>query len=169
MLVLLCRCHIRHIHHASINIATCFLSGWQWHSIWWISWSLTRYRRSLWLGRCVMWISGWLLNNRGQLRCINDWIIQWRRHRYHQWWQLISIWVTVLSIKAPVTTSVATTNTLWTWHDECNMSMWWCCVRVILFVYGQQKVRADLFARQLQSCLIFSTRNKIDYELFVSI
>ena len=64
---------------------------------------------------------------------------------------------------------LATTNTLWTWHDECNMSLWWCCVPVILFVDGHQKVRANFFARKLQSCLGFSTSNKIGYEIFVSI
>ena len=140
--------------------------------------------------------------------CINDWIIQWRRHRYHQWWQLISIWVTFLAIKAPVITRSfcedlddgwrtkdswyglmtellhggetyitgndnsflfgwhslrlkhwlsqgvvrclprfftvpllrATTNTLETWYDECNMSFWWCCVPVVFFVNGHQKL-----------------------------
>ena len=40
---------------------------------------------------------------------------------------------------------------------------------VILFVDGHQNVRAKCLARQLQSCLSFSTGNKIDYELFVSI
>ena len=39
---------------------------------------------------------------------------------------------------------------------------------VILFFDGQQKVRANFFARQLRSCLSFSTRNKTDYELFLS-
>ena len=64
---------------------------------------------------------------------------------------------------------VDTNNTLWTWHDECNMSLWWCCVPVAFFVYGHKKLRANFLARQLQSCLSFSTRNKIDYEIFVSI
>ena len=98
-------------------------------------------------------------------------------------YQLVSLWVNLLVIKAQfimmirlfptliVTcfTFVVTTNTLWTWHDEYSMSMWLCCVHVILFVDGQENVRANFFARQLQSCLSFSTRNKIDYELFVSI
>ena len=39
----------------------------------------------------------------------------------------------------------------------------------ILFVDEQQKVRAKILAQQLQSCLSFSNRNKIDYELFISI
>ena len=69
----------------------------------------------------------------------------------------------------PCSTFVATTNTLWTWHDECNMSLWWCCVPVILFVDGHQKVRAKFLAQQLQSCLRFSTSDKMDYKLFVSI
>ena len=133
--------------------------------------------------RSVLWRSGWLLTNRGQLMWIYDWIIQWMRHRYHRWQQLIAIWVTVLAIKTPVITMshslpnlivtfptfVATTNTLWTWHNQCNMSLWCYCLPVILFVDVQKKVRANFLARQLQSCLSFSTRNKIDYELFVSI
>ena len=40
---------------------------------------------------------------------------------------------------------------------------------VIFFVDGHQKVRANFFARKLQSFLNFSTRNKIDYEIFVQI
>ena len=132
------QCQLRHIHHASINIVTSVLGGQRWYGIWRISWIATRYLRSLWLWRCVLWRSGWLLENRGQLRWINDWIIQCRSYMYHQWLQLISIWVNVLEIKAPVITSVATANTLWTWHDECNIIMWWCCVRVILFVDGQK-------------------------------
>ena len=31
----------------------------------------------------------------------------------------------------PNSTFVATKNTLWTWHDEYNMSFWWCCFPVI--------------------------------------
>ena len=56
------------------------------------------------LWSCVLWRSGWLLTNRGQLSWINDWIIQWRRHRYHMWWQIIALWVSLLAIKAPVIT-----------------------------------------------------------------
>ena len=37
-------------------------------------------------------------------------------------------------------------------------------MHVTLFVDDQQKVRANFCALQLQSCLSFSTRNKIDYE-----
>ena len=51
-----------------------------------------------------MWISGWLLTNWVHLRCINDLIIQWGRHRYHWWWQLIYLWFTYLAIKAQVIT-----------------------------------------------------------------
>ena len=40
---------------------------------------------------------------------------------------------------------------------------------VILFVDGHQKVRSNFLVRQLQSYLSFSTRNKIDSELFVTI
>ena len=69
----------------------------------------------------------------------------------------------------PCSTFFASTNTLWTWHDKYNMSLWWCYVPVIFVVEGHQKVRANVLARQIQSCLSFSTRNKIDYELFVSI
>ena len=50
----------------------------------------------------------------------------------------------------PCSTFVATTNTLWMWNDERNMDLWWCCVPVILFVDTQQKVRANVLARQLQ-------------------
>ena len=133
--------------------------------------------------RSVLWRAGWLLTNRGHLRWIDDWIIQWRINIYYRWWQIVTLWVTVLAIGAlviprswslptlvvPCSTSVTTTNTLWTWHDECNISLWWCCVLFIFFVDGHQKVRAKFLAQQLQSCLSFSTRNKIDYELFVSI
>ena len=104
MLLSLFRCQLRHIHHEYINISTYILGGQQWHIIWRIRWNMTGYWRSLWLWRCVMWRSGWLLTNWGQMRCINDWIIKWRRHRYHRWWQLISLWVTVLAIKTPVIT-----------------------------------------------------------------
>ena len=115
-----------------------------------------------------LWRAAWVLTNGGQLMWINYWIIQCRRRRYHHWCKIISIWVTVLSIKAQVITNVATTNTLWTWHDECNMSMWWYFVH-IFFVYGQQKVRSNFFVWLLLACLIFSTRNKTGYELFVLI
>ena len=111
MLLSFFRCQLRHIHHSSINIATSVLGGQWWHGIWWIIWSPTRYWRSLWLWRCGIWRARWLLTNRSQMRWINDWIIQWRRHRYHQKWQIIALWVTVLAIKALVITSVATTNT----------------------------------------------------------
>ena len=133
--------------------------------------------------RSVIWRSGWLLTNRGQLMWIDDWIIQWRSNIYHRWWQLVDLWVTILAIIAPVitinrsfltlivpcSTFVATTNTLWKWHYECNMSLWWCCVPVIFVVDGHKKVRANVLERQLQLCLSFSTNNKIDYKLFVSI
>ena len=133
--------------------------------------------------RSVLWRYGWLLTNRGQLRWIDERNMKWRRHRFHWWWKLIAIGVIALGIKAmvvmrsrslptlifPCSTFLATTNTIWAWHDECNMSLWWCCVPVVLFVDGQQKARANFLAKQLQSYLSFSTRNKIDYEIFVSI
>ena len=125
----------------------------------WRNRSSTGYWRSLQLMRWVMWRAGWMLTNRGQLRWINDWIIQWRSHRYHQWWQLI----------VPCSTYMVTTSTLWTWHDECNMSFWWCSVPVILFFDGHKNMRANFLARQLHSCLILHTRNKFDYKIFVSI
>ena len=142
MLFSLCQGQLRHIRHASINIATYVLGGRRWHGIWRISRSPTRYWGIFWLCRCVLWRSGQMFTHRWQLRWINEWIIQWSRHSYHQWWQLIALWVNVLAIKAPVITSVATANTLWTWHDECNISLLWCCVHVILFVDFQKKVRA---------------------------
>ena len=104
MLLPLCRCQIRHTNHASINIATSILGVRRWHGIWRIRWSMTRYWRILRLWCCVLLRFGWLLTNRGQLRCIDDWIIQWRRKSYHQWWKLIAIWVTVLAIKATAIT-----------------------------------------------------------------
>ena len=146
MLLQLYCCQLQHIHHAYINIAIYVIGGQRWFDILRITWSMTRYQITLRLWHCVLWRAGWLLTNQGQLRWIIDWIIQWRRHKNHQWCQLIDLWVTFLANEAPVITSVATTNTLWTWHDECNMSMWWCCVHVILFVDGQQKVR-DIFLR----------------------
>ena len=101
MLLSLCGCQLRNINHASINIATSILGGQRWNGIWRIRWSPTRYWRSLQLWRCVLWRAGWLLTNRGHMMLINDWIIQWRRHRYHRQWQLIYLWVTVLDIKEP--------------------------------------------------------------------
>ena len=228
MLFLLWKCQLRHINHASINIATSIIGGRRWHGLWSIRWSPTGYWRILQLWCCVLWRAGWLLTNRGQLMCINDLIIQWRSHMYHRWWQLIDLWVTDLAIKATVITrsvmwragwllmnqgqlrwiddwiiqwrrhrhnqwlqcfaiwvtvlvikvpvvmrsfllphlivpcsnSVATTNTLWMWHDECNMRLWWYCMPVILFVDVHQKVRANFLVQQLQSCLIFSSRKK---------
>ena len=112
MLLSLCRCQLRHIHHASINIATSVLGGLRWQSIWRISWSRTRYWIILWLWSCVLWRAGWLLTNQGQLRWINDWIIQWRRHRYPFWWKIIALWVTALEIKAPVVPSSCSLPTL---------------------------------------------------------
>ena len=100
----LCRCQLRHIHHASINIATSILGGRRWHDILRIRLIPTRYWRSLWIWSCVLWRSAWLLKNRGKLKWINDQIIQWMRHRCHQWWKLIDIWVNVLAIKALVIT-----------------------------------------------------------------
>ena len=102
MFFLLYRCQIRHINHASINIATSISGGRRWHGMWWIRWSPAGYWRSLQLVSCVMWRSGLLLTNLGNMRWNNDWIIQWRRHRYHQWWKISAIWVTFLGIKAPV-------------------------------------------------------------------
>ena len=102
MLLLLCWCQLRHINHASINILTSIIGGRRWRGIWLIRWSPTGYWRSLQLMCCVMWRSGWLLTNRGQLVWINEWIIQWRRHIYNRWWKLIALWVTVLVIRAPV-------------------------------------------------------------------
>ena len=104
MLLLMWRCQLRSIHHGSINITTSILGGRRWSGIWQISWIPTRYWRGLKLWSCVMWRSGWLLTQRRQLMYINDWIIQCRSHRYHRWWQLIAIWVTVLEMKAPVIT-----------------------------------------------------------------
>ena len=107
------RCQLRHINHAFINISTSILGGRRWHSIWRIGWIPTRYWGSLRLWRCVLWRSVWLLTNRRQLRWIHYQIVQCRRHRYHRWWQLISLWVTVLSIKAPVITRSVLWRSWW--------------------------------------------------------
>ena len=40
---------------------------------------------------------------------------------------------------------------------------------VILFVDVHRKVRDKFLAQQMQSCLSLRTRNKIDYDIFVSI
>ena len=64
---------------------------------------------------------------------------------------------------------LVTNNTLWVWHYKCNMSLWCCSLPFILFIDDQKRLRANVLAQQLQSCLIFSTRKKIDYILFVSI
>ena len=180
-------------------------SGWlltnrgqlSWINDWIIQWRRHRYHMwwqiiALWVSllsikapvitRSVLWISGSLLTDWGHLRWIDNWIIQWRRQSYQGWWKLVDLWVTVLAIKAPVITRinsliffvpcsifVVTNNTLWKWHDECNMCLWRCCVPVILFVEDHQKVRANVLAQQLQLCLSFSTRNQKNYEIFVSI
>ena len=109
MLLSLCQCQLRHINHASINIDTSILGGRRWHGIWQIRWSPTRYWIILPLWCSVLWRAGWLLTNWRQLMWINDWIIQWRRHIYHRWWQLIYLWVNVLATKA----MVITRNFLW--------------------------------------------------------
>ena len=104
IILLLWRCQLRHINHASINIANSIISVRWWHGIWQIRWSPTGYWRILQIMRCVMSRSGRQLTNQGQMSWINYWIIQLRRHGYHWWWQLISLWVTFLAIKAPVIT-----------------------------------------------------------------
>ena len=109
MLLSLRSYQIGHINHASINIATSIIGARRRHGIWRIRGNPTRYWRSLRLWRCVLWRSGWPLTNQGQLMWINDWIIQWRRHRYHWWWQLIAICVTVLNIES----TVITKSVLW--------------------------------------------------------
>ena len=91
-----------------------------WINDWIIQWKRHSYQRwwkiiDLWvtvlaikapvITSSVIWISGWLMTNRGQLRWIDDWIIKWRRNRYHRWWKLVSLWVTIVAIKAPVITS----------------------------------------------------------------
>ena len=143
MLLLLCRCQLRHINHASINIATSILVGRRCHGIWKIRWNPTRYWRILQLMCCVLWRSGWMLKNRGHLRWINYWIIQWRRHRYHQWWKIVALWVNVIAIKAPVitrscslptlivpcSTCVATTNTLF-------YVAWWIQYEFVVVLYA---------------------------------
>ena len=109
MMLSLCRCQLRHINYASINIVTSVIGGRRWHGIWQIRWSPISYWRSLQLMCCVLWRSVWLLIDRGQLRWVNYWIIRWRRHRYHRWWQIISLLVSSLAVKAPFITR----NVLW--------------------------------------------------------
>ena len=139
MLLSLWWCQIIHIHYASINIATSVLGGRRWHGIWPIIWSPTRYRRSLWLWHCFMRRSGCLLTNLEQLMWINYWIIKLRSNRHHHRLKAISLLLSVLAIKEPVITSVATTNTLCMWHNECDMSMWWCCVHVIKLLMANKR------------------------------
>ena len=43
--------------------------------------------------------------------------------------------------------SVATTDTLGMWHDELNMSFFWCFVPVIFFVDGHQKLGSSVLAQ----------------------
>ena len=95
---------LRHINHASINIATSIIGGRRWHGIWRIRRSPIGYWRSLQLVHCVRWRSGWLLTNRVQLSWINGWIIPLGKRRYHWWRQLISLWVNVIAIKVFVIT-----------------------------------------------------------------
>ena len=122
MLLLLCWCQLRHINHASINIATSVIGGRRWHGIWWISRSPTGYWRSLQLMRCVRWRSGWLLTNRGQMSSINEWIIPWGKHRYHRWRQLISLWVNVITIKAFVITRTVRLRPGWLLTNQGQLS-----------------------------------------------
>ena len=61
----------------------------------------------------------------------------------------------------PIPTGCGMMNAIWVF--------WWCCVPVILSVDGHQKVRSNFLARQLQSCLSFSTSNKIGCGIFVLI
>ena len=42
-------------------------------------------------------------------------------------------------------------------------------VCLLFFFDGHEKVISNILARQMQSCLSFTTRNKIDYDIFVSI
>ena len=123
LLLLLCRCQLRHIHHESIIIATYIIGGRWWHGIWHIRWIPTRYWRSLRLMRCVLWRDGWVLTNRGQLRWINYWIVQCRRHRYHQWWQLIALWVTILANKSPVITRIFLWKSVWMLMKRGKLSL----------------------------------------------
>ena len=146
----------------------------RWITDWIIQWIRHRYHRwwqlvallvivlaikALVIMGSFLWRSGWLLTNQGQLSWIDDWIIKWRRNRYYRWWKLIALWMNVLAIKAPVimrspslptlivpcSTFVETINTLWKWHDEWNMILWWRCVPVLLFVDIQKKLRASFF------------------------
>ena len=116
---------------------------------------LLKYRLS-W--KSVQWRAGWMLTNQGQLRWIDEWIIQWRRNIYHRKWKFVALWVTVLAIKAPVITRssllptlivpcsnfVAITNNVWTWHDECNVSLW-CCCEPVLFCWWPWKGESQIF------------------------
>ena len=145
MLLSLFRCLLRHINHASINIATSILGGRRWHGIWRIKWSPTRYWQSLQLICCVTRRSVWLLMNQGQMMWFNDWIIKWRRHRYHQWWQLI----------VTCSTSVATTNTLWMWHDECNIILWWCFVPAIFLLVAIEMWEPNFWRDNFSHVLVY--------------
>ena len=57
------------------------------HYRWWqliALWATVIDIKALVITRRVMWRPGWMLKNRGQLRWIDDLIIQWKRNRYHR-------------------------------------------------------------------------------------
>ena len=93
MLFSLCRCQLRHIHHASINILISIIGWWWWHGIWRIRRIQTGYWISLQIMCGVRLRSGWLLTNRGQLSWFKEWIIPWGKLRYHWWRKLIALGV----------------------------------------------------------------------------
>ena len=120
------RFQLRHINHSSINTATYIIGGHWWHGIWRIRWSPNRYWRSLRLWRFFLWRIGLLLTNLVQLRWINYWIINWRRHRYHQLWQLIALWVTVVAIKELIITKECFVKSWMTVDEPRTAEMdWW--------------------------------------------
>ena len=140
---------------------------------WIIQWKRYRYHRwwnliTLWvtfltikapvITRSFLWRAEWLLTNRGHLRCIGDWIIQWRKHRYHQWWQLVAILVTSLAIKAPLITRsrllptlIVTCSTFWLLPIPFGRGMMnaiWVCggvVCLLFFCWCPSKVERQLF------------------------
>ena len=51
-------------------------------------------------------------------------------------------------------TCLVNTKTLWMWHDEWNISLWWFCVPITLFSRSQQNVRAKFWRDNCSHVLV---------------
>ena len=128
--------------------------------------------------RCVMWRSGLLLTNWGQLRWINVWIIKWSRHMYWRWWQLIYLRVTFLAIKALVITRSVMIRSEWLltnrgqlgWIDDWiikwrrNIYHWWWKIialwLTVLAIVSPVKMSSHSLPTLIVPCSIFMAINK---------